>query len=215
MTELKRRLSVLIPYTDSQSAKPQPTNATFTVLVLNANREMANEITKQMAQEVDECSIIYAPTIELAKLLLRKHRVDLVVSSPILPDGHITKLQPLLESLQPPPDLVVFADEDKRGLVFFEGPRYHFVSVRQVESTANHERLSGVSQEIRDSLNNPLQEIVALVFVAHTTQNSPSTNQALVAIEKAAQKMAGIVWGLEEQLYQNLIECTPTRALRR
>jgi hypothetical protein len=205
MSGIKRELSVITQTSDVLKTDHPIENQAFTVLVLNSNRDMANEIASQLAAKVDECNIVYAPTLETAKILLRKRKIDLVVSSPILPDGHITRLQPLLENLSHPPDVVIFADKEKRGLDLFESPSYQFLSVRQVPSKDQPTPLSEASREIRDALNNPLQEIVALVFVAHTTRCSETTGRALDAIEHAAQKMAGIVWGLEEKLYRNML----------
>jgi anion-transporting ArsA/GET3 family ATPase len=205
MSGIKRELSILAQNRNSLELNSATENKSFTVLVLNSNRDMANEIASQLASKVDECNIIYAPTLETAKILLKKRTVDLIVSSPMLPDGHITRLQPMLESLPHPPNIVIFADKEKRGLELFESPSYQFISVRQVTSTDQLKPLQEVSQEIRDSLNNPLQEIVALVFVAHTTRCSETTNRALDAIEQAAQKMAGIVWGLEDKIYRNML----------
>ena len=205
MSGIKTELSILTQNNNQQQLDPAAEEKTFTVLVLNSNRDMANEIASQLAARVDECNIVYAPTLETAKILLKRRKIDLIVSSPMLPDGHIARLQPLLESLSDPPDVVIFADKEKRGLELFESPSYQFLSVRQVKSSDQQTPLREASKEIRDALNNPLQEIVALVFVAHSTRCSQTTDRALDAIEQAAQKMAGIVWGLEEKLYRNMV----------
>lgn len=205
MSSIKKELTPLSLSDNILRFESQPHPKAFTVLVLNSNRDMANEIASQLASDVDDCTIVYAPTLETAKILLKKRKIDLIVSSPMLPDGHITRLQPVLETISSPPDVVVFADREKRGLELFESSRYQFISVRQVISRDDSDSYSDTSREIRDALNNPLQEIVALVYVAHSTSCTKTTSQALDAIEQAAQKMAGIVWGLEERLYRNIV----------
>ena len=67
------------------------------------------------------------------------------------------------------------------------------------------EKVSRLGADVRDALNNPLQEIVALVYVARHAPGSQNTEKALNAIESAAKGMAGVVWGLEDQLYQQVI----------
>ena len=207
MSDIKRRLSILPPLSAANNSLEQPSEfSNLTVLVLNSNRDMANEIARQLIENVQGCQIVYAPTLGLGKLLLKRNNIDLVVSSPILPDGHITKLQPLLESLKQPPDVIVFGDDQYHsGLNLFDSPSYKFISVKNITSESSATPVGQVAQELRDALNNPLQEIVALIYVAHATECSAVTNQALIAIEKAAQRMAGIVWGIEERLYRNVV----------
>lgn len=222
MTTIKRRLAVLASPDRSVRAEKSPlpsAGSTYTVLVLNANRQMANEITSRLAEQVDECSIVYAPTLELARLMLRKRKIDLIVSSPVLPDGHITRLQSTLEGLTDPPDVLIFADAAKKSIGLFEMPGYNFLSIREVQSSTDEgqqvevlpgennveEHISALGAEVRDALNNPLQEIVALVYVARTGPGSPTTDRALTAIESAAKGMANVVWGLEDRLYENVI----------
>ena len=177
---------------------------------------MANEITGRLAEQVDECSIVYAPTLELARLMLRKRKIDLIVSSPVLPDGHITRLQSTLEGLSDPPDVLIFADAAKKSIGLFEMPGYNFLSIREVQSATDGDaevlpvdtmatQVSELGAEVRDALNNPLQEIVALVYVARSAPGSTITDRALTAIESAAKGMANVVWGLEDRLYENII----------
>ncbi len=224
MDSIKNRLTLVEPNQNSQNVFSPSGKKNYSVLVLNANRQMANEITTRLAERVEDCSIVYAPTLELAKLLLKKGTIDLVVSSPILPDGHITKLQPLLESLSNPPDVLIFADIEKKSIRLFESANYHFLSIRQVNSQTNdlvidktkeENPISLLSADIRDQLNNPLQEIVSLIFVARSASTSLSTAHALDAIESAAQNMATMVWGLEERLYENMVAHEQTVLRRR
>jgi signal transduction histidine kinase len=61
--------------------------------------------------------------------------------------------------------------------------------------------ISNLGADIRNDLNNPLQEIVALAFVAHSSQGlSPSAEQALSAIQAAASNMATVVNKLEDKI---------------
>ena len=225
MDSIKRNLSLITSPSPFQNDVPEKAAKNYSVLVLNANRQMANEISARLAEHVDDCSMVYAPTLELAKLLLKKGDIDLVVSSPILPDGHITKLQPILESLQNPPDVLIFADSEKKSIRLFESTNYHFLSIKQVNSEAEPltvekcvklsdetDALSHISADIRDALNNPLQEIVSLIFVARSAPASFSTERALDAIEAAAQNMATMVWGIEDRLYEGMV--SHSQALR-
>jgi signal transduction histidine kinase len=62
-------------------------------------------------------------------------------------------------------------------------------------------RISELGADIRNDLNNPLQEIVAMAFVAHSSQGlSPSAEQALSAIQRAASNMATVVNKIEEKI---------------
>ena len=62
------------------------------------------------------------------------------------------------------------------------------------------ESIKNLGADIRNDLNNPLQEIVAMVFVAKATEESATTNNALEAIDKAAQNLASVVKGLEDKI---------------
>ncbi len=182
------------------------------MLVLNAHPALAHEITAALQEQVAECEIVYAPTIELARILIKKREISLIVTSPMLPDGHVSKLQSYLDTLPHPPDVIVFADQDKKSISLFENSGYHFISVRDVRSVSSGPVDESLHKEIRDALNNPLQEIVSLVFLAHTAQCSEKTKVALGAIEHAAERMSQVVWGLEERLCQNVLY--PRRGLR-
>jgi hypothetical protein len=64
-------------------------------------------------------------------------------------------------------------------------------------------KICELGADLRNDLNNPLQEIVAMVFVAQSTQNAdmnPSTRTALDAIDLAAKNMAQVVNELEEKI---------------
>jgi hypothetical protein len=63
------------------------------------------------------------------------------------------------------------------------------------------ENLKSLGADLRNDLNNPLQEIVAMVFVAKAGGgSSQGIQQALDAIDKAAGNMTKLVKGLEEKI---------------
>ena len=222
----------------SQSEKPAPAPAPETtpetqaqiapsdlnVLVINDSHDMAKEITMQLTLALPGCSITYAPTIELAKWILNRRKISLVVSSPLLPDGGIAKLRDSLQKLQSPPDVVVVGDSALRNTEIFKDSRYEFAAVRKigarselpapiVRSIAVHSvredappqvdtRIRALGADIRNDLNNPLQEIVAMVFVAQAAgELAQPTSQALEAIDKAAKNMAQVVSKLEDKIF--------------
>jgi signal transduction histidine kinase len=54
---------------------------------------------------------------------------------------------------------------------------------------------------LRNDLNNPLQEIVAMAFVATSSEGlSPVAEEALSAIQRAATNMATVVNSLEDKI---------------
>lgn len=189
-----------------------------TVLVVNASHQMAKEITMELALQIPGCSIMYSPSIEIAKLMLSRRRINLVVSSPILPDGSVEKLRGVLEKLENAPDVVVVGAVSARSAELFTEGSYEFNSMlrlgRETGPIINRRgqppidrTIKDLGADLRNDLNNPLQEIVAMVFVAqagHTV--SPSTEQALKAIDKAAKNMAQVVNRLEDKIRDAVVE---------
>lgn len=190
----------------------------FTVLVVNSSQEMAKEITLQLTLSIPGCSIMYAPTIEVARWILSRRRVNLVVSSPILPDGSIERLKSALEKMEQPADLVVVGNLNARSADLLSNSSYQCTALRRINSVtpaakpvepiinrptnrALKKNIQNLGADIRNDLNNPLQEIVAMVFVARTgAESSPASDCALDAIEKAAKNMSKLVNALEDKI---------------
>ena len=184
----------------------------LTVLVVNASTAMAKEMSVLLTDAIPGCSITFAPSIELASWILSRKRVGLVISSPILPDGGISRLQFQLNKMQEPPDLVVVGDNklSKQELTF--GSRYKVASHRAVpteqfpkivrkELPADLSRIKELGSDIRNDINNPLQEIVTMVFIAKSSGAlTESTASALGAIEGAAKNLAGVVQKIEQRI---------------
>ena len=186
------------------------------VLVINSSHEMAKEITLQLTLKIPGCSITYAPTLELARWVLTRKKIDLVVSSPVLPDGSILKLRETLGAILNPPDLVVIGHINVQNAESLSKMGYEYVKFKKLSTGAAHhqemrplpiihkrkvdESIKNLGADIRNDLNNPLQEIVAMVFVAKATEESATTNNALEAIDKAAQNLASVVKGLEDKI---------------
>ena len=196
--------------------KPEPV-----VLLLNSSQEMAKEMTLQLTLTMPGCSIMYAPSIDIAKWILGRRKIDLLVSCPLLPDGNINRLQTTLDRLPAPPDLVVVGELSSTAQSKLKGSRYEVAEFRRLgrrntaaalsvqepasapkNSAALQQNISTVGANLRNDLNNPLQEIVAMVFVAQATgpELNEGTKQALLAIDHAAKNMAKVVGGLEDKI---------------
>jgi len=175
---------------------------------------MAKEITSELSISLPGCSIIYAPTIALAKLLLTRRKIHLVISAPILPDGNITQLRDALRLFANPPDVVVVGDLSTRNAELLKKTGYEFHAMRrlgrnkELPPTAKtqpqpkvQDAIKALGADIRNDLNNPLQEIVAMIFVAQAgVEASSTTTQALEAIDRAAKNIASVVKGLEDKI---------------
>ena len=180
---------------------------------------MAKEITLQLTLQIPGCAITYAPSVELARWILKRREIDLVVSCPILPDGSISKLRDVFESLPQPPDLVVVGDINLKNAEALGDLGYEHLSFRKLGALPHTEKrlkavppvtstavpklassIKSLGADLRNDLNNPLQEIVAMVFVAQATGKSPTTEKALEAIDNAAKNMAKVVSSLEEKI---------------
>ena len=215
--------AVLESVTPLQREKPLP--ADVNVLVINDSHAMAKEITMQLTLALPGCSITYAPTIELAKWILSRRKISLVVSSPVLPDGGIARLRDSLQKLNSPPDVVVVGDLALRSAELFKESSYEFAAVRRMGGRADlpapisknrptaaasnqaapppvDTKIRALGADIRNDLNNPLQEIVAMVFVAQAAGAlAEPTSHALEAIDKAAKNMAQVVSKLEDKIF--------------
>ena len=177
------------------------------VLVANSSHEMARAITSQLLTALPGCAIIYAPSLELTKHILRRRRIDLLVASPLLPDGRIGKLDTLLAHLAAPPDVVVVGEVQADTEATFRRVGYRATPVRRalLRQPKPSDKISVLGADLRNDLNNPLQEIVSMVFVAQASGDlSPTTSLALNAIDTAAQSMAGVVAKLEKKIRESV-----------
>ncbi len=179
------------------------------VLVINASHTMAHEITAQLTENLPGSSILFAPTLSLALWILKRRSIDLILSTDQLPDGSLSKLHEFLELMSPPPELLVLSDLNSTRSQMNSHPGYRFVEVRRL-SYRNDEQpqpsqltqtISELGADLRNDLNNPLQEIVAMAFVAHASAGlSPVAEQALSAIQRAAGSMENVVKNLESKI---------------
>ncbi|MFO0417516.1 MAG: hypothetical protein ACK5Y6_09530 [Pseudomonadota bacterium] len=181
-----------------------------TVLVVNASQEMAQEITLELSRTLPGCSILFAPTLNLALWMLKRRSIDIILSSSVLPDGPLSRLHESLEVMSPPPELVILSDLSASRSELGSHPGYRFVELRRVPSRGANQtqsertktpRISELGADLRNDLNNPLQEIVAMAFVATTSNGlSPVAEEALGAIQRAANNMATVVNSLEDKI---------------
>jgi hypothetical protein len=142
------------------------------VLVINASQHMAHEITHQLSVTLPGATILFAPTLNLALWILKRRSINLILTSSVLPDGPLPRLHEFLEQLSPPPELVVLSEINASRSELASHPGYRFVELRRL-SSQNRENppetqpdfsatISSLGADIRNDLNNPLQEIVAL-----------------------------------------------------
>lgn len=189
------------------SRPPVMTSEGCTVLVINASQSMAHEITLELSRTLPGSTILFAPTLSLALWILKRRNINLILSSAILPDGALGTLHQFIELMSPPPELVVISDLHSTRSEIGSHPGYRFVELRRVSTRGGEDRqviqsrISELGANIRNDLNNPLQEIVAMAFVAHTSQGlSPMAEEALSAIQRAAGNMADVVNKLEDKI---------------
>lgn len=183
-----------------------------TVLVINASQGLAQEITVELSRTLPGATILFAPTLHLALWILKRRSIDIILSSSVLPDGPLGKLHEFLDLMSPPPELVIISDLTTTRSEMASHPGYRFVELRRVSMRQQPQqipplpaaplaRISELGADIRNDLNNPLQEIVAMAFVAHSSQGlSLSAEQALSAIQRAASNMAAVVNKIEEKI---------------
>ena len=174
------------------------------ILILNGSAEMAKIVTAELQRSVPDAKLMYAPSLAIAEWLIKSRRFHLIVSDTLLPDGNISRLNPVFATLEHLPDLIVLGELEFKGKQKLLDKTY---SLRKISPVKHDERskLAEVGADLRNDLNNPLQQIVAMAFVARNAQGgSDLTSEALSAIEVAAQSMAGVVWGIEEKLLQAL-----------
>jgi signal transduction histidine kinase len=202
------------PRVEQSNLKPllssQPSvvaQAGCTVLVINASQSMAHEITLELSRTLPGSTILFAPTLSLALWILKRRQINLILSSAILPDGALGTLHQFIELMSPPPELVVISDLHSTRAELGSHPGYRFVELRRVSTRQGEDRqviqsrISELGANIRNDLNNPLQEIVAMAFVAHSSQGlSPMAEEALSAIQRAAGNMADVVNMLEDKI---------------
>ncbi|MFN4896403.1 MAG: hypothetical protein ACK5GN_10825 [Pseudomonadota bacterium] len=185
-------------------------NPGATVLVVNASQQTAQEITLELSRTLPGCSILFAPTLQLALWILKRRSIDIILSSAVLPDGPLSRLHESLEMMSPPPELVILSDLTTTRAELGSHPGYRFVELRRVQSHSPYTpkvvdpkttQISSLGADLRNDLNNPLQEIVAMAFVATSSAGlSPIAEEALSAIQRAASNMSSVVNSLEDKI---------------
>jgi hypothetical protein len=220
ISQLKRRLTITSQLRCSTNTKdlktlPNPNKSSNrTVLVLNNDARIAEAVTVQLLRLDPQISIIYAPTLTSAKVFLKGCPVSLIITEETLPDGSAYLLRSTLEESGQEPQLIILSQAHNfSGLPFEAVSPYRFARVQLIGSTHSYNRglteassnqcptkthISALKRQIRaelkDSVNNPLQEILAMVYVARNcSETNALLNEALKAIETAAEKIASEV----------------------
>ena len=209
----RRRLELRIPEPRSEARATQK-HPSRRVLVINASEPMARAMTVEIERRLPGCEFTYAPTLATARIVLNRHAFSLIVSDAVLPDGRITALRDTFSKLTTLPDVIVVGQLPLRHAAHFEESGYHCTCLQRLaeflpnedertmlDTELDGDQIAELGASLRNDLNNPLQEIVAMVFVAKmAAQSSPSTDKALSAIARAAQGMATVVNGIEEKI---------------
>lgn len=219
------RSSRVLKRVDPVQRTPNPVTGfgDVTALVINASTEMARPMTSELSVALPGCAILFAPTLDLALWILKRRAIDLVVTSSVLPDGPLTKLHDFLEQLETPPELLIVGNLHEAPSTAHDTNNYRYVGIRRLGNaalSANQDvtppdenlahAVSTLGADLRNDLNNPLQEIVAMAFVAQSSQGiSPMAEQALSAIERAATGMASIVNSLEDKIRGVVVQNVP------
>ena len=63
------------------------------ILLVNSCTRMAKEINTELMQRVPNCSVTFAPSLSLSKILIAKTQYDLIIASSIMPDGKTDSLK--------------------------------------------------------------------------------------------------------------------------
>jgi hypothetical protein len=172
--------------------QPQNLFDRTTALVINASSDVAREITFELSRAMPGIAVLFAPTLDLAMWMLTRRKIELVVATPAFADGSLASLEQHLSNLETPPELLVLGAERDVS----QPTNYRFAGSRRLDRA-----LSDLGADIRNDLNNPLQEIVAMAFVAQATgELSPVAEQALDAIENAAMNLSQVVNALEGKI---------------
>lgn len=180
-----------------------------TVLVVNASHTMAETVTLELTETIPDCTILFAPTVQIALWIVGKRQIDVIISSATLPDGTASQIHSSLSNVPSPPELLILSELSTTRDVISSHPGYRFIELRRVTQSSsvglpiarNKNALALLGADIRNDLNNPLQEIVAMAFVATSSSELSSTaEEALSAIQRAATSMASIINSLEDKI---------------
>ena len=189
-----------------------------TVLVVNASHTMAETVTLELTETLPDCTILFAPTAQIALWIVHKRRIDLIITSAELPDGTASQIHASLSNLESPPELLILSELSTTRDIINAHPGYRFIELRRVTQTSsvglqparNKNALALLGADIRNDLNNPLQEIVAMAFVAtSSSQLSTTAEEALGAIQRAATSMASVINSLEDKIRTAVTETQP------
>lgn len=166
---------------------------------------MAKLVTSELLKSVPGANLLYAPSLAIAEWLINSRKIHLIIADAILPDGSISRLNRSLSKLSDLPDLIVVGEKNFKGKQALLDKTYSLEKVSDMRQESKTSKVAELGADLRNDLNNPLQQIVAMAFVARNAQGaSDLTTEALAAIESAAQSMAGVVWGIEEKLLKAL-----------
>jgi hypothetical protein len=168
----------------------------FKILLINSCQKLAKDISTELSSKIPAANITFAPTITLAKIILNKIHFDIVVSSSFLPDGSCRLIEAFINSQERKSLFFIIKNvSDVDGLI----SKLDLPS--QIEKHGLEHMIQDLGADIRNDINNPLQEIVSMLYVAKSENLSPEVaSQALDAIGKAAGNLSSVVKQLEGKI---------------
>lgn len=203
--------SLRIRYQHQHKIEQQELASRKTVLVVGLEERLATPLIQNLKNQKDFGQILFAPTLGVAEWLLLKREVSIVISTAILADGQLKDLKKLLYRMAEIPSLIVIGSSEdvsqelsvikKRAT-----PPYVHRKPHQLDTPAVTQTIKVLGADLRNDLNNPLQEIVTMVYVAKMgSPDASAANEALGAIERAANQMATVVKSFEGKMESSIL----------
>jgi hypothetical protein len=159
------------------------------ILVIGADIKEADLIAHELKAYAPDCQIYYSPNLQLSASILSRKEIELVITNNLIAKDFSDQLEYLILRATSYPKLLVLDNlgesENSSGL------------------NSDHDPIAELGSDLRDKLNNYLQQIVSFVFAAQNSSGRDST-AALSYIDKAARDMANTVSGIEDQIREKL-----------
>lgn len=181
------------------------------VLVLGVAEKLATPLMENLKSQDEFGQILFAPTLGVAEWLLLKRPVSLVISTAHLPDGELKDLKKLLYRMIDIPSLIVLGSHDDVAQEIAvaqrrKAPPLVHRKMHKLDAPALTQSIKVLGADLRNDLNNPLQEIVTMIYVAKMGGVDASVaREALAAIEKAASQMASVVGSFEGRMHSSIV----------
>ncbi len=169
------------------------------ILIINNSSALAFHLKFELEHLLPGCEMVFTPTIEAAAIMLKSEDFSVVIAEASVNKKDLTFQ---LEQCVAPPNLILVGSEEAEILGLAHSVIFELASVRAIKPLPHVEDpVQTVGNDLRNDLNNPLQAILASVYVAkHLDAASEEAALALDAISHAASQMASTVRGLESRI---------------